>query len=189
MPLGGDGQGAKHTRGGRVPNAMRAWAAGASAVAVNQFASLGVGQTPLKAFAVDEAELVAAHDASGPIGHIHRALAPLRVDVTDSQHGTSEPVRVRPRRLPEGQPPHSPKHLVWRDRAMITRGGSFSAVLGVQLLDLADVGDDMLWREIGGGRPSSFRTRSNLLEYSASLLEISKSTLKAMNCMTARPTE
>ena len=53
-------------------------------VAVNQFASLGVGQTPLKAFAVDEAELVAAHDASGPIGHIHRALAPLRVDVTDS---------------------------------------------------------------------------------------------------------
>ena len=74
-------------------------------VAVNQFASLGVGQTPLKAFAVDEAELVAAHDASGPIGHIHRALAPLRVDVTDSQHGTSRPVRIRPRRVPEGYHP------------------------------------------------------------------------------------
>ena len=52
--------------------------------------------------ATTEAELVAAHDASGPIGHIHRALAPLRVDVTDSQHGTSQPVRVRPRRVPEG---------------------------------------------------------------------------------------
>jgi len=49
-------------------------AAGASVLAVSQCTSLGVIQIPLKAFGHEEAELVAAHDPSGPIGHIHRAL-------------------------------------------------------------------------------------------------------------------
>ena len=61
-------------------------------LAVSQCTSLGVIQIPLKAFGHEEAELVAAHDPSGPIGHIHRALQPDWVDVIDSQHGTSPPV-------------------------------------------------------------------------------------------------
>ena len=67
-------------------------------VAVSQFASLGVVQIPLKAFGVDEAELVAAHDASGPIGHIQLALQLGWVDVIDRKQGTSQP-DVRPRRV------------------------------------------------------------------------------------------
>ena len=117
---------------------------GASVLAVSQCTSVGVVQIPLKAFEDEEAELVAAHDPSGPIGHRHRALQPDWVDVIDSQHGTSPPV-VCPSHV-NGHPlAHLPQHLARRDRAIIPRGRAVSAALGVQL-DLSDI--ERHWREI-----------------------------------------